>query len=1180
MFARIRISHLYSLSLFGLFAILGGCSGGSGTSGGGESQPKTPTPTVTGIAPSSVPVGSPAFTLSVTGSNFQPQAVVNWNTTALATTYTSTSALSAAVPANLAATGSTANITVTNPDGQSTGGASSHQVSVMNPVPTLSTVAPQLLYAGSPDTVLTLTGTNFNSSSVVMAGTTRLATTFVSATQLTASAPAALLTPVGTLSVAVLNPAPGGGSSQTIPVTLSQPSATLGSLSPSTVTAGSSMVTSTLTGTYFTPTSLVYISNYPAATTTYISSTSIQFTIPPQSLISTGTLIVTVHDSAWPNNISNQLMLQVVNPVPVLSSISPVSITAGAPNFYLTLSGSNFVSSSMVLINGTPTQPESSSGTTASVLIPASAVSTVGGVTIAVSNPAPGGGTSASQTLNVISANNRIRTVNVEAVDLGWDPAHNLLIASTLSGSSNNPNSIVTIDPLQGTVITAASLPSQPSGISVTADGSYVYVTLPSTGQIERFTLPSLTPDITFGLGSANGKPNITTSVAAAPGAPHTVAVSLSNTSVSNNGMAVFDDGVVRSNIASPTAFGENYDTPVWGNDATTLYGSNAEMSTADEDIFSVNNSGVTLVSDQRLALGEFVRHLAFDTKTGRLVDGYGDVVTAASGQSAAQLQVQNTIGYEENPFALDTTQRTVFYLNTNGFYPNNPPNGTYIEAFSLDQFTYINSMLVNGLTGGSTIVRWGASGLAINGSSQIYLIDGSFVAPTGISSPAGGYIAPSPTLISVTPAAVTAGSADVKVTLTGRDFTQSSQVIWNNQTFPIDSVSDTQIVATIRASSLTSPVASGIAATNGPETASSGALGFTVLPDLGSGTQINTLDISGQDLAWDSKHNLLYVAVPDSDPVFPNTIAVVDPIKSALTQAIPVADNPSVISLSDDSQYLYSGFFGQAIIQRYALPSFSLDLTIPTGAGYPANTVVTHGSCTFAVEVKVAPGNPQSIAVTSGNDNIEPRGCGNLAIYDNATLRPGVIPSAQGPADFTSLAWGTDATTLYGQADYCCQPQRLTGLAVSATGVTLGGTLNSGTLGLRVHFDAGTKLLYSDSGVITNPVGPAQVGTFPSGAAVVTDSTLKRAFVLTSSTSNPSNNSGQGATSYTLNIYDLNTLGLLNSIVIPDVLGYPTRMTRWGSNGLAFVTNSQLYTTGSAGVLYILQGSGISGLP
>jgi hypothetical protein len=1178
---RFRISHFFLLSLFGFFAILGGCSSGSDNSGGGGSQQKTPAPIVTSISPSSVPAGSPAFTLSITGSNFQPQAVVNWNTTALATTFTSASALSAAVPANLAATGSTANITVHNPDGQSTtGNTSSQQVSITNPAPTLSGVTPQLLYAGSPTTAFTLTGTNFNSSSVVMAGTTSLMTTFVSATQLTASAPAALLATVGTLSLAVLNPAPGGGSSQTIPVTLSQPPATLASLSPATATAGSPQVNVTLTGTYFTPTSVVYINNYFAAATTYISSTSIHFTIPAQALTSTGNLIVTVHDSAWPNNISNQLTFQIVNPVPVLSSISPLSITAGAPNFSLTLSGSNFVSSSTILINGTPTQPDSSSGTTASVLIPASAVSTVGAVTIAVSNPAPGGGTSASQTLNVISANNRIRTVNVEAADLGWDPAHNLLIASTLSGSSNNPNSIVTIDPLQGTVITAASLPSQPSGISVTSDGSYVYVTLPSTGQIERFTLPSLTPDITFGLGSVNGKPNTTYSVAAAPGAPHTVAVSLSNTSVSNNSMAVFDDGVVRSNIATTTAFGENYDTPVWGNDATTLYGSNAEMSTADEDTFSVNNSGVTLVSDQRSALGEFVTHLAFDTKTGRLVDGYGDVVAAASGQSAGQFQVQNTIGYEQNPFALDTTQRTVFYLNTNGFYPNNPPNGTYIEAFSLDQFNYINSMLVNGLTGGSAIVRWGTSGLAIGGASQIYLIDGSFVAPTGISSPAGGYIAPSPTLTSITPVAVTAGSADVKVTLTGRDFTQSSQVTWNNQTFPVDSVSDTQIVATIPASSLTTPVASGLAATNGTGTASSSALGFTVLPDLGSSTQINTLDISGQDLAWDSTHNLLYVAVPGSDPVFPNTIAVVDPTKSALTQAIPVANNPGVLALSDDNQYLYSGFYGQAIIQRYALPSFSLDLTIPTGAGYPANTVGTVGSCTFAEEIRVAPGNPQSIAVTSGNYNIEPRGCGNLAIYDNATPRPGLVVYGSGAFDFSTLAWGADANTLYGQSDIDGQPQGLAGFSVSSTGVSVGSTLNGGNLGLRVHYDTGTKLLYSDSGVITNPVGPAQVGTFPSGVAVVTDSTLKRAFVLTSSASNGLNNSGQGATSYTLNIYDLNTLGLLNSIVIPDVLGYPTRMTRWGSNALAFVTNSQLYTTGSAGVLYILQGSGITGLP
>jgi hypothetical protein len=581
----------------------------------------------------------------------------------------------------------------------------------------------------------------------------------------------------------------------------------------------------------------------------------------------------------------------------------------------------------------------------------------------------------------------------------------------------------------------------------------------------------------------------------------------------------------------------------------------------------------VTLLNDQPLVLGQFVKHLTFDSKTGRLTDGYGNVVNAATGQEAGQLQIQNTLTYEENPFALDSTQRIAFYLNVNGIYPNNPsPGGTYIEAFSLDQFNYINSMLVDGLTGGSTIVRWGTSGLAINGT-QVYLIDGSFVAPTGISSAVGSYVAPSPTLTSVSPAAVTAGSPDVHVTLTGRDFTQASVVTWSNQTPLIDSISDTQIVATIPASWLTNPIASAIAVTHGPGTGSSSSLGFTVLPNLGSNTQITALNLSGQDLVWDSTRNLLYVAVPASDPTYPNTIAIIDPTKPAINQLVPVADEPSALSLSDDGQYLYSGSYGQAIVRRYALPSFSLDLTIPTGAGFPANVVGTYVSCTFPVDVKVVPGNPQSIAVTQGNFNFNSKGCGGLAIYDNANPRPGILPYSSG--DFTSLAWGADASTLFAQSDPALPPQILHGLAVPPSGVTVTGTLNSGNLGSRVHFDTGTKLLYSDSGIITNPIGPAQAGKFSAGGLVVTDSTLKRAFALTSTgTSFP----GQPG-SYTLDIFDLNSQTLLNSIVIPSVLGYPTRMARWGTNGLVFVTNIQPTTTGPA-VLYILQGSSISGVP
>jgi hypothetical protein len=128
--ARIRSSQFFLVISFALLAVLAGCSGNSG----GGTTSRAPAPVVTSVSPSSVSAGSPAFMLSVTGNNFQPQAVVSWNASALTTTYTSTSTLSAAVPANLAATGVIGNITVTNPDSQtSTGGATSQQISVLNP---------------------------------------------------------------------------------------------------------------------------------------------------------------------------------------------------------------------------------------------------------------------------------------------------------------------------------------------------------------------------------------------------------------------------------------------------------------------------------------------------------------------------------------------------------------------------------------------------------------------------------------------------------------------------------------------------------------------------------------------------------------------------------------------------------------------------------------------------------------------------------------------------------------------------------------------------------------------------------------------------------------------------------------------------------------------------------------
>ncbi len=62
-----------------------------------------PVPSLSSISPSSATAGGATFTLNVTGSNFINGSVVNWNGTALTTTFTSSTQLSASVPsANIA----------------------------------------------------------------------------------------------------------------------------------------------------------------------------------------------------------------------------------------------------------------------------------------------------------------------------------------------------------------------------------------------------------------------------------------------------------------------------------------------------------------------------------------------------------------------------------------------------------------------------------------------------------------------------------------------------------------------------------------------------------------------------------------------------------------------------------------------------------------------------------------------------------------------------------------------------------------------------------------------------------------------------------------------------------------------------------------------------------------------
>ena len=924
-----------------------------------------------------------------------------------------------------------------------------------------------------------------------------------------------------------------------IPVT---PIPQIVSVSPSSLPAGSSSTTLTITGSGFSSSSTVLV-NGLMQSTTYISPQSLSFTLTDAQLSNPGSLAINVRNGG---NQSSSYFFSVTNPMPTLTSISPSAITAGSPRFTLTVSGTGIFSQSAVLINGI-SHTVSTNGTTYVVSVDSSEIANVGDLSVTVANPAPGGGTSAALLLHVIGAGNRLRTLDYPTNDIVHDEIHHLLYASVASPSATSPNSIIAVDPLHGTVVATQAMTGEPAKLAIADDASYLYVSLPATGEISRLRLPSLTPDLQWSLKNSSGVGYSAVDMAVAPGQPHTLAVTGSS-------LNIYDDSTRRSLSPTPGYPLPTFDTIAWGSDATVLYATSAVMSTGPEYTFSVDQNGPTLTKTTTSVFGDFVRRLVYDKSTNRIYDGYGSVADPATGIPAGQLDVHNTLTYEQNPFAIDSAHNKAFFLNVNAFLST---QGIDIQAFDLTSFDYINAITTQNLSG-SKIVTWGSSGVAIGGGSKIYLIDGSFVSSAGTSSQTGSYLGVSPTLNTISPQTVAVGSGSIDITLNGRDFSESSIVTWNNQTLPTSSQTATKIVATIPSSLLAKPITTPVTVSNGPGTESSEGVSFAVLPDLGPNLQISAISISGQDMAWDATRGRLYVAMTDGPAGSSDSLGVVDPATTTLAKIIFTGGRPTSLGLSDDGHYLYAGFQTANFVKRFALPDFSLDLTIPLNSG---SLMESH-----AEDVKVAPGNPHTVAIAMGSYGITPRGAGGLAVFDDAVQRQTKFSS-----DVYKVAWGKDSTQLFAQSDSSISSQALYIFSADSNGIVeqaaSGGIT---TLGLRPHYDSATNLIYGDGGRVSDPAAASAAGIFQARGLMVPDAKLNRAFVLRQ-------NTNLGPTVYELDVFDLARQTLLKTIQVPAVSGYPTQLVRWGSQGLAFLTEGQAYNN-ATGMLYILQGSDITG--
>ena len=284
--------------------------------------------------------------------------------------------------------------------------------------------------------------------------------------------PASSLGAAGDFPVAVSNPPPGGGLTAPVVFRVQYPVPQASSLAPSSGAVGSGPTDVVVTGLGFFLTSQITFDGAPTATT-YQDATHLKGTLTASQLASAGTISVRVVNSAPGGGTSAAVGFTALNGTPGITSLNPTSVPAGSPDRVLTVTGTGFVSSSTVRSNGVLLMTTYVTPTTLSAVVPSSQLITPGSVAITVTNPAPGGGTSAAKTLTigcdttgVDVALGAIGNVTTLATNFAASPLMSLFsdtgadrscVATALKPSTQQPGKYLVVQNTAGVAVTLSA---------------------------------------------------------------------------------------------------------------------------------------------------------------------------------------------------------------------------------------------------------------------------------------------------------------------------------------------------------------------------------------------------------------------------------------------------------------------------------------------------------------------------------------------------------------------------------------------------------------------------------------------------------------------------------------------------------------------------------------------------
>jgi hypothetical protein len=304
---------------------------------------------------------------------------------------------------------------------------------------------------------------------------------------------------------------------------------------------------------------------------------------------------------------------------------------------------------------------------------------------------------------------------------------------------------------------------------------------------------------------------------------------------------------------------------------------------------------------------------------------------------------------------------------------------------------------------------------------------------------------------------------------------------------------------------------------------------------------------VTATDIAYSSVTGKLYAVTASYSAQSASSLLEIAPATATVTRSLPLVggQSPIVLSISDDGSYAYVGFSDQGVVERVALSTLTLDLSI----SLPIDP--TYGA-PFAGYLLAMPGAPHSWAVSlytnaTGITDNDSRG---TYIFDDATQRPNTFLAPNVSTPVMALAFGPNSSTLYAYSD-----AELFTAAVSSGGLAQTNEVMGVGINPDIYYLADS--LYGDDGSVTNASTGAKTAEFLPALTVLEpvialDDSLNRAYFYYQEQTDP-------APLWTFATYNLQTqvVGKKTRVngctLFPGgVKGKVGRLIRVGTNGLA----------------------------